>query len=435
MVSIRRRTRKKRDVWVVDYRDGAGIRRLETYRTKDDAQNAAAQRTLESGQAAVASTLDRNITIADYTQHWQQALIASVKPATYEVYEKMLRLHVVPALGPMRVRQVQQARIRALIADKLASGLSVNTVRLIAATLGTMLSSAGDDGLLRTNPIAGLRRKLRVLRNRDGGASERVKAMTGEQLATFLETARTRLPAFYPLALLLARSGLRLGEALGLRWTDIDLAGRAIRVERTLGRHVKGFPITGPAIGTPKSGRARTVDMSQALARALTALLRERREQALRRGQGQAAPAWVFLTETGRPLRQGEVREDFGRVLRWAGLPAHFTPHALRHSFAVALIQRNAPLPYVQAQLGHASISQTVDVYARWLPSGNRTLIDQLDVEPAARETAEQREAVAGGRGDQNATISTEPEIPSPEVIAFIGTSAAPLSLNPVTQF
>jgi len=432
MVSIRRRKRVKGDKYVVDYRDGAGVRRLVTCNTRTQAENVAGEKMQEAGQTTIAPTLDINITIAEYGTHWQRALVASVKPATYEVYEKMLRVHLVPALGWMRVRQLQQARIKTLVANKLAAGLSVNTVRLIAATLGTMLSAAVDDGLLRTNPIAGLRRKLRVLRGRDrGGASDPVKAMTDEQLATFLETARTRLPAFYPLALLLARSGLRLGEALALRWTDLDLTSRTIRVERTLGRHVKGFPTTGPAIGTPKSGRARTVDMSQVLARVLASLLRDRREQALRRGQGQSAPAWVFVTATGHALRQSDVRGDFGRVLRWAGLPGHFTPHALRHSFAVALIQRNAPLPYVQAQLGHASIQMTCDVYGRWLPTGNRALIDQLDAE----QPAEQRRELAGGSGDRNATISTEPEIPSPEVIASIGTSGGTLVAHPVTRF
>jgi integrase len=213
-----------------------------------------------------------------------------------------------------------------------------------------------DDGLLRVNPMTGLRRKLRVLRTRDRGTSEPVKAMTSEQLTAFLETARTRLPVFYPLALLLARSGLRLGEALGLRWTDVDLVSRTIRVERTLGRRVKAFPTAGPPIGTPKSGRARTVDMSQALSRVLGSLLRERREEALRRGQGQAAPAWVFLTPSGQPLAQQDVREDFARVLRWAGLPGHFTPHCLRPHLRGAADSSGTRAPALRAGAARARL-------------------------------------------------------------------------------
>jgi integrase len=279
--------------------------------------------------------------------------------------------------------------------------------------------------------MAGVRRKVRILRRRERGAGEPAKAMSAEQLAAFLETARTRRPAFYPLALLLARSGLRLGEALALRWTDIDLVTRTIRVERTLGHTVKGFPTDGPPIGTPKSGRARTVDMSQALSRVLTSRLREHRAEALRRGDGQAL-GWLFPAPSGRLQRDGEARDEFARVLRWAGLPGHFTPHCLRHTFAVQLIQRNAPLSYVQAQLGHASIQMTVDVYGRWLPTGDRALIDQLDAEQGSQEAAERRRAAAGGR-DRNATISTDAEILPPEVIAFIGTSATDLAAVCIT--
>jgi integrase len=424
MVSIRRRKRVKADKFVVDYRDGAGVRRLITCDTRTDAEHVAGEKMLEAGQATNAPAVDANITIEQYAKHWQRALVANVKPATYRQYVSALRVHLVPALGWMRVRQLQQARIKTLIADKVAAGLAVNTVRLIASTLGSLLSAAVDDGILRVNPMAGVRRKLRILRRPERGAGEPAKAMSAEQLAAFLETARTRRPAFYALALLLARSGLRLGEALALRWTDIDLVSRTIRVERTLGHTVKGYPTTGPPIGTPKSGRARTVDMSQALCRVLTALLREHRAGALRRGEGQAL-GWLFPAPSGRLQRDGEVRDEFARVVRWAGLPGHFTPHSLRHTFAVQLIQRNAPLPYVQAQLGHASIQMTVDVYGRWLPTGNRALVDQLDAEQPAQQAAESR-AVAAGRGDRNATISTEPEIPRPEVIAFIGTSATP---------
>jgi hypothetical protein len=122
------------------------------------------------------------------------------------------------------------------------------------------------------------------------------------------------------------------------------------------------------------------------------------------------------------------VRNDFARVLRWAGLPGHFTPHCLRHTFAVELIVRGAPLPYVQAQLGHASIQMTMDVYGRWLPTGSRALIDRLDAEqPAQRAVGQQGAAAApdlSGRGGRNATISTDLEIPLLKVLASTGTSA-----------
>ena len=148
MVSIRRRKRVKADKYIVDYRDGNGVRRLITCNTRSDAEHVAGEKMLEAGQATNAPAVDVNITIAQYAEHWQRGLVANVKPATYRQYVSALRVHLVPALGWMRVRQLQQARIKTLIADKIAAGLSVNTVRLIAATLGSMLSAAVDDGIL-----------------------------------------------------------------------------------------------------------------------------------------------------------------------------------------------------------------------------------------------------------------------------------------------
>jgi len=73
------------------------------------------------------------------------------------------------------------------------------------------------------------------------------------------------------------------------------------------------------------------------------------------------------------------VRHAFGRVLKAAKLPAHVTPHSLRHSYASILISEGKPIAYVQGQLGHASITLTVDTYGKWLPSADRTAVDSLD--------------------------------------------------------
>jgi hypothetical protein len=103
------------------------------------------------------------------------------------------------------------------------------------------------------------------------------------------------------------------------------------------------------------------------------------------------------------------VRAAFARVLKAADLPEHFTPHALRHSFVVHLIQANVPLPYVQAQAGHASIQMTVNVYGRWLPTGDKALVDRLDTEGPLAEAAAARRAV--GIPPSGDRLVTDPRI------------------------
>ena len=102
----------------------------------------------------------------------------------------------------------------------------------------------------------------------------------------------------------------------------------------------------------------------------------------------------MFCDSTGRPLSPRTVEDAFKRVLKAAGLPPHFSPHSLRHSFASLLLQQGESPVYVQRQLGHASITLTVDLYGRWLPMGNKAAVDRLDGPSGSKTVAE---TLAGG--------------------------------------
>ena len=78
-------------------------------------------------------------------------------------------------------------------------------------------------------------------------------------------------------------------------------------------------------------------------------------------------------------LDEANVRKAMRRVLKKAGLPEHFTPHCLRHTYASLMLQQGESVAYVQRQLGHASIQLTVDTYGKWLPMGNKAAVDRLD--------------------------------------------------------
>src|SRR5262249_61380176 len=120
-------------------------------------------------------------------------------------------------------------------------------------------------------------------------------------------------------------------------------------------------------LGTPKSGQARTVDLSRQAADLFRMLDRGRKAAALRDGSGEPSP-WVFPGIEGGILDADRIRSAFKRVLRAAHLPEHFTPHSLRHSYASILISDGVSPAYVQRQLGHATYTLTVDTYGKWLP-------------------------------------------------------------------
>ena len=359
--------RKRRGQWVVDYRDGGGARRWRTFATKRDAEDFLAKTIPETrqGKRALVSV---TITVAAYADRWLRLIASTVKPRTLVSYAGTLRLHLLPAFGAWRVQRLDKGGIKGMLADKLASGLSRNTVRIIHATLRAMLRAAVDDGVMPINPAEKLGRQLHLVAPK-AVRQEEIKAMTREQRQRFLTTAARETPRYYPLFFTLAGTGLRLGEALALQWDDLDGLAREIRVTRSLSRG---------QVGTPKAGHGRTVDLSQVLAETLWQLEQARTREALLLGC-QTLPPWVFCTRAGTPMDESKVRRAMRQVLQQAKLPLHFSPHCLRHTYASLMLQQGESLTYVQRQLGHASINLTADTYGKWLPLGNKAAVDRLD--------------------------------------------------------
>jgi len=358
--------RRRRGKWVLDYRDSLGVRRWRSFDTKREAEDAQGDAVRDSRQASTPS-VNPEITVEAYSARWLEMIAPTLKPRSLEGYKEKLRNYIRPSLGPVRVRRLQRGRIKAFLSARLASGLSANSVRLIHATLRGMLNAAVDDGVILANPAARLGRQLRLTRSTTT-RQENIKALDRNQVARFLAGVLKGDPGFYPTFLAMARAGLRIGEALALKWIDFDFNAREIRVERS---------VSAGVLDTPKSGHGRTVDMSQSLRSVLLELHVRQQKDALRRGE--QPPTWCFPSTAGGPWTHVTAGKVFKRTLKAAGLPMHHTPHSLRHTFASLLLQQGVSPVYVQRQLGHASIKLTVDTYGRWLPMGNKAAVDGLD--------------------------------------------------------
>jgi integrase len=187
----------------------------------------------------------------------------------------------------------------------------------------------------------------------------------GSQLESFLETC-VSLGPYRVFFNLLAKAGLRPGEAYALQPGDLDLEGeRTVRVERAW---------TGTAIKATKTEEMRAVDLTPELVTLLREHLRWLKTEALRRGWGE--PVWLFPNEDGKPLDESRVRKVYRGVLKRGKSPT-FRLYDLRHTFASLL------LAYVSAQLGHANPATTLRYYARWIPTGGRRWVEVLDHSPS----------------------------------------------------
>jgi integrase len=241
------------------------------------------------------------------------------KASTYAGYETSYRVHLLPFLGDTDIRDITRERLKRFMYEKLNAGLSRSSVRGYLAPLSEMFNHAIEDGHLDRNPCM---RIMRTTRQEKGEQQSKVDFLTREEVAHLLDTCQQHFPVAYPFVLLLARTGLRLGEAVAVQWGDIDFNGRFINVHNNW---VDG------TLTTPKSGKARRVDMSRMLTETLTALEVARKKETLKNGWGEV-PAWVFTSETGTILDPDNFRRrTWARLLAKAGLRS-IRIHDLRHN-------------------------------------------------------------------------------------------------------
>jgi integrase len=193
-----------------------------------------------------------------------------------------------------------------------------------------------------------------------------IRPLSPEQARRLLHEARgDRFEALYVLAL---TTGLRQGELLGLRWEDVDLSAKRLRVRRTL---VTGSKLT---FGQPKSSRGRRgVALTPHAADSLTVHRDQQQDGSLYDRTG-----LVFCTSKGTPIApQNLVRRCFKPLLKRAGLP-NIRFHDLRHTCATLLLGRGVHPKVVQDLLGHAQITLTLDTYSHVLPDMQAEVVDAM---------------------------------------------------------
>jgi integrase len=279
-----------------------------------------------------------------------------VRLTTYQGYERIVRLHIKPTLGRVKLQNLTPTHLRGLYRERLEAGLAPRMVQLIHTTLHKALKEAAADGLVPRN-VAGLVRAPRP-------AGQETNPLTPEQARALLKTASSeRLAALYVLAV---TTGMRQGELLGLKWEDIDLNAGTLRVRRTLSTAIGG----GFGFSPPKTAKGRR---NIRLPESALSSLRNHREAQLEKRDG-ITGLWedhglVFTTHVGTPIsRQDLITRSFKPLLQRAGLP-NIRFHDLRHTCATLLLCRGVHAKLVQELLGHATISVTLDTYSHVLPS------------------------------------------------------------------
>jgi integrase len=310
---------------------------------------------------------DDNMTVSEYLTRWlEDSAKGDLGHRAYHNYKLQIRRHISPAFGRIKLSKLTAAHIQSLYAAKLRDGLKPSSVRYIHAVLHRALEQAVRFNLIPFNPAS----KVVPPKVRQ----EEITPLDAEQARRFLYAARgDRFEALYVLSL---TTGLRMGEALGLRWSDIDLDAKTLRVSRQLQRVRDGG---GLVFGEPKNASRRTVDLPQRAVEALRSHRKKQMEEQLRAGSEWQDYGLVFASGKGTPLdAQNIVNRHFKPLLKRTGLP-NIRWHDLRHTYATLLLARGVHPTYAQKSLGHASVQLTLDRYSHWMPSMGRNTAEGID--------------------------------------------------------
>jgi integrase len=339
--------------WVSYLRMPDGRKKFFSGRTRDVVKErlAEAQRQAHAGQLV----MGRDQTVAQYLERWlAEAVRHSVRPKTYENYDLCVR-RLLPHLGRVRLRALTPEHIQHALGELLDRRLAARTVRQVHMVLRYSLKQAVLWRLIPSNPSDAVKAPR--------AERKEMRTLTEDEVRRLLAvTAGTR---HHSLWVFLVTTGVRLGEALALRWADIDMVDGLATIRRALQRQ-RGV---GMVFVEPKSSRGRrTVSFPR---ETLDVLAEHRRD--LDRERRQAGKSWhesdlVFPSPLGRPRDMTYLSFTFHRGLQRARLP-RMRIHDLRHTAATHLLNRHVHPKVVQELLGHSTIAITLDTYSHVMPA------------------------------------------------------------------
>lgn len=298
-------------------------------------------------------------TVAAYLRAWLAGI--AVKPTTLANYRQCAEVYVIPRLGGVRLQHLTAEHLDVLYREleregkRDGTGLAPKSVRHVHTMVRRALQTAVERGHVLRN-VADLAHPPTQKQTRSKRARD--KAWTVAQLRTFLEHVEG--DRVYAVWLLLATTGLRRAEVLGLRWSDLDLDAGRLRVAQTV-TVAESQPVWSG------DGKTDSAERSIALDPATVSVLRAHRGRQVEERLA-AGPVWqdhglLFVWEDGRPIHPERVSKWFTDRARAAGLPS-IGVHGIRHSYATAALRAGVSPEVVSERIGHADVATTLSIYA-----------------------------------------------------------------------
>lgn len=317
----------------------------------------------------------QKVTVAEFVEReWLPTMKTQVKKSTWDSYRRNLENHVLPLLGGTPLQQLSTGHLNSLYRglfgqgrrNGAGGGLSAKTVRNIHGTISKLLTDAADRGLVSRNVAT----TSRPPKPRKTG-SKPIRFWTPSELATFLASVRDdRLYALWHVA---AMTGMRRGELLGLRWSDIDFEARRLAVRQTLISVAYELTVT-----TPKSHNERVIDLDPETVEVLRRHLKlQREDHALAGADLVDSGDRVFGKPNGATIHPDVISQTFEKRVKRSGVkPIRF--HDLRHTHATIGLRAGVPVKVMSERLGHSTPAFTLQQYAHVIPGMQAEAADAI---------------------------------------------------------
>jgi integrase len=357
--------KRAKDSWTVVYDlpiDSSGKRRQKSQTVKGTKKDA--ERTLREILTSIeqgAYVKPNKITLGEWLNQWCETYaVTNTTKRTYVSYRSVLDNHLIPGLGRIYLSSLEPQQVQDYYARQLNVGRSDGNGGLSARSVlyhHRILTKALDHAVR----MGALVRNVGKVVSPPRVARKTMNILDPEQAMKFLDVASETV--YYPLYSTLLYTGMRRGEALALRWKNVDLLGLEINVVETVYKIKQQYIIKEPKTSHGK----RAISVSPSLAGLLREYQAEQQRLREEMGSSLVEEDLVFSWSDGRPFDADSVTHTFIKVMKKAGLSG-VRLHDLRHTHASLMLKAGIHAKVVSERLGHANIGITLDTYSHLLP-------------------------------------------------------------------
>ncbi|MGG0718735.1 site-specific integrase [Robertmurraya massiliosenegalensis] len=284
--------------------------------------------------------------IKDWLSEWLEVYGQQCEKKTLINREWYTNKHLIPNLGNYKMNQLSKVEYQKFINILIDQGFARKTIQTIHSIFCTAINKAVELEMMSHNKYRGISIKF--------DEEDKINYLTREEVDVFMNAAKNSPFHHYTMASILLRTGLRKGEMLALTWNDIDLENNIISVTKTRSDY---------GVKKPKTKSSyRKIGIDDTLVSVLKQYQLWQKKNKLKYGQNYQESEFVITSPNGKALGEYGVNKAIDSILAKTDLH-HITPHGLRHTHAIMLLESGADIKFVSDRLGHATVNMTADVY------------------------------------------------------------------------